>query len=313
MICETFLALLQPSAHRSIGAEVVLLVTPKCALDKNADLQKVPCQTLKAKGLRVAAGASAADAKPAGECYVIELGPTNNKTENFTAQVFLDSKPNVATPVTYPRVRLLQPYKLWYFKDATATAQVLGDGFSFIMETPVETIANNRVRIGDEKAPELTKRGMINLCKNLPNHVQHALAQKIVLGQATRMSQAQVPGVYNTPRESDLYRNADRPWFRAGKVTYQKDGTATIEMPLHNRLPVRAAGTLRREETAQERLARVKIGGDIALNRPESEMKFDLQAGEKQVLKFTVLAPLVVRGLPEQSTFEVRSLVLGSK
>jgi hypothetical protein len=84
-------------------------------------------------------------------------------------------------------------------------------------------------------------------------------------------------------------------------------------MALHNRLPVRVTGTVRREETREESLARVNLGGAIALNKTENNMTFELAPNEKKVLKFTVVAPLVARGLPERSTFEVRSLVLHSQ
>jgi hypothetical protein len=35
------------------------------------------------------AGNKVADVKPAGACYVIELGPTNVNTENFTAPAII--------------------------------------------------------------------------------------------------------------------------------------------------------------------------------------------------------------------------------
>jgi hypothetical protein len=296
-----------------LAAEVVVLDSVRCALDPAADLSKIACKTLGAKSVQVVAGTKIADVKPAGECYVIEMGATNIRSENFTAPVYLETNPNVPTPVTYPRVRLLQPYRLWYLAGPDAQPQPLGEGFSFVMAQPVESLGGNVVKIKNESTAELTKRGMVSLCEILADEVGNAVAQRIVLGRSDRLTPAQVPRSYNTPAESELYRRLDRPIFAAGKVSYQPDGTATIDMALHNRLPVRVTGTVRREETREESLARVNLGGAIALNKTENNMTFELAPNEKKVLKFTVVAPLVARGLPERSTFEVRSLVLHSQ
>jgi hypothetical protein len=294
-------------------AEVILLATPKCVLDKEADLSAVECKALGATGLRVVAGRKASEAKPAAGDYVIEMLTTHVHSENFTERLTLDGMPGMPVPVTYPRIRLLQPYKLWYCPAAAAPPQPLGEGFGFYMSTPVEHLTSERVRITDKKPAELTQEGMLKLCEVLGRDIENAVAQKIVLGSAYRLNPVQIPRRYNTPAESEVYRLGDRPRFGAAKVTYQADGTASVEVPLHNRLPVRVAGKLRREETSDEFLARARIGGAVALNRPECEEKFDLAPGEKQLIKFTVLAPLVVRGLPEKSAFEVRMMVVDPK
>jgi hypothetical protein len=103
--------------------------------------------------------AGIADVKPAGECYVIEMGATNIRSENFTAPVYLETNPNVPTPVTYPRVRLLQPYRLWYLAGPDAQPQPLGEGFSFVMAQPVESLGGNVVKIKNEAQPSSRSGG----------------------------------------------------------------------------------------------------------------------------------------------------------
>src|SRR6516225_8264006 len=91
---------------RGAGADVILLIHPKCPLDKDAKLDGLACHTLGAKEVQVVQGDKPKAAGLKGEGYVIELPAPVTTTDNLTINAVREGAAKSET-FAYTQVYLL--------------------------------------------------------------------------------------------------------------------------------------------------------------------------------------------------------------
>jgi hypothetical protein len=296
-------ALTMPAA--ATGADVVVLLTPKCALDpKTVSLSNTtgtfPYCTLNSyKAAEFAEAASVKELKVKGETIVVELLATESKLGTKTGRYDVDGKGY--SSVTSKFVALKQPYVVWYVKEAGAAPEKMAGGVATGGGYEIKGISPEQALVRKMTTEELIREGMIEVHERLAYRIGTIFGEKIFVGKALYPTREQIEGA-PSPIPQDK-QPVDFPLFKPTKIVYGPNGDATLEIELHNRLPVRVTGTIRRTVTSEEQR---KMEAAIQLGKVEVPRgrQFDLAPGAKEKMTLTVPPEFVRKAkLPAQAYY----------
>jgi len=282
------------------AAGVVILITPKCPLDPKTvkfgyrnsfDLYRPLNSTLNERGFEdeptLVQAASIKEFEAKLETFVVELLATETKPGTRTMSL---RRPGATaeSPVTFKVVALKQPYVIWYVEKAgaapvkVAEATALGEGQS------LKSIGASEYELRKMTNDEMAREGLTTLHEGIANHIVDVLADKVFTAKPLYPTEAQLRGSPQSYNPVSRY-----PYFKPKKIKYGPKGDATIEIELHNRLPVTANGLIKRTWTDAERTtyeALEKAGKKVERN---DYVKFVLAPDEKKTVSITVPAELV--------------------
>jgi hypothetical protein len=249
---------------------------------------------------KVVSGTDPVEVKPTGESYVIEFPP---------AVLTPIKRQTMGTPVgggaprliAHTDVHFAQPFRVWYFKDATARPELLGESFEIGSETQLQGQGGDVFVVLPDTPAELAARKFPDTHSELARHVHAAVAAKII---ATRQIPRLTPGDCSKvalnpgvgPARLNAMQEGLRTRFKPGKITAGPNGAVTAEVELHNRLPVPAEGVL----------SWMMPPGQPTLGTAE----FKLAAGEKATVKIQGQNAAPGARLAEVSTVELTDLRL---
>lgn len=273
------------------GAEVVVLIPSENPLDKGAKVGLIESPTLGAADAKISWGGKVQDALK-GEGYVIEL-PTPKITPSVGEEEFILEKESTSRRFTIKKVEVAQPYKVWYIKNAGASPTLLGEGFAIESSSEAERLENGRMRIHQKSHQQLTQEALGAEPSVVAKTLRNALAGKVIVGPSVRHTLSDYMTASGLKARNSVHQRGDLPLFKPAKLTTAADGSITVEVAMHNRLPTRVTGTLE-----------VRAPTGRVLTNLADPVEFDLKVGEKSVARLSVparkmMVKNVVRPAPE--------------
>lgn len=247
-----------------------------------------------------------------GRAFLIEL--ENPKTLSVPKlQIGSVRKPQggfQTTGLPYKELVVVGPFSLWHRAAAGADPELLGQAFVWDRAAPIRSTNSGHTieyTLTDETPAELTEKVLRKGIFDIPELLSHAVADKLVSEKPkpnltmegvfvwarnlppTFKQPFSVGGkLFLDPRMKPPPKTVSLS-FRPSRVVKDEDGDWVVEVDMWNRLPVRAAGMLRRpvSKAEGERADALRKMGIGPFTKSQSA-RFNLAPGEKAVAKFHI-------------------------
>jgi hypothetical protein len=269
--------------------DVIILVTPKCALDTNRIKPPLFVILNRNKKATFTAGVSTKDLSLKGETIVIELLPTDVRIEDVTIMGILDGE-KVQSRIAYKMAYVSQPSKIWYFKTAESKPELLSELNDKGVSSSMTRLNDSKCKIEKLSRDELIQRAMPDILNSIERNTPLSFSKKLFAGKPLYLYIDQVRGI----APSLIRMPLEYPLYKPTKIIFNKNGEAVIDVNMHNRLPIRVYGRIGRTKT----LAEDKVNSALmeAKRYPDpGTAVFDLASGEKKTLTITVPPELVTK------------------